>query len=171
MFDGRQKQVTYDDGPPPALPTQSKAAVNKKTGPLSVTNIGLKYEGGKLYLVFDASLSLGPISLSLLGFGLGIKLDKSIFETPELDATLSGLAAGLNKPPLTLDGMFKVVDQKTYSGGVIVSIIPYGILAYGSYGSYTSYNDFKSFFIYGELEGPLVELGFATIDGVKLGFG
>ena len=64
--------------------------------------------------------------------------------------------------------MFKIVDQHTYSGGVIISIIPYGVLAYGSYGSY---NTFKSFFIYGEMEGPLVELGYATIDGVKLGFG
>ena len=122
-----------------------------------------------LYFVFDASLSLGPISLGLLGFGLRIKLDGSIFKNPQLDGTLSGLAAGLNKPPLSLDGMFKVVlKTETYSGGVIVSIIPYGVLAYGSYGSY---NKFESFFIYGELEGPLVELGFATIDGVKLGFG
>jgi hypothetical protein len=133
-----------------------------------VTNIGLKFEGGKLYLVFDASLSLGPISLGLLGFGLGIKLDANIFKNPKLDVTLSGLAAGLNKPPLSLDGMFKVVDHQTYSGGVIVGMAPYGVLAYGSYGSY---NTFKTFFIFGELEGPLVELEFATIDGVKLGFG
>ena len=96
MFDGKQKKVTHDDGPPPALPTQSKAAVNKTAGPLSVTNIGLKYEDGELYLVFDALLSLGPISLDLLGFGLGVKLDESIFKKPQLDVTLSGLAAGLN---------------------------------------------------------------------------
>ena len=133
-----------------------------------MANIGLRYEGGKLYLVFDASLSLGPISLSLLGFGLGIELGGSMFKNPQLDVTLSGLAAGLNKPPLTLDGMFKVVDHQTYSGGVIVGYAPYGVLAYGSYGSF---KNFKTFFIFGELEGPLVELEFATIDGVKLGFG
>ena len=57
------------------------------------------------------------------------------------------LAAGLNKPRLSLDGMFKVVPKtETYSEGVIVSIIPYGVLAYGSYGSC---NKFESFFIYG----------------------
>ena len=43
-----------------------------------------------LYFVFDASLSLGPISLGLLGFGFRIKLDGSIFKNPQLDVTLSG---------------------------------------------------------------------------------
>jgi hypothetical protein len=144
-------------------------------------------------VVLDATLSLGPISLSLLGFGFGVHLDSSLFHDPKVEVELSGLAAGLNKPPLSLDGLFKVVKPKPppegvaagmnnqplflddlsnedviYSGGVVISIVPYGILAFGSYGVIKGY---KTFFIFGQLEGPLVELGFATINGVKLGFG
>jgi hypothetical protein len=160
----------------PDSPSQSSAAVNKKTGPLSITSIGLQYQGGILSAVLDASLSLGPISLSVLGFKIGFKLDdliKGSSFVPKVD--LEGLAGGLNKPPLSLDGMFKHIKKDgvdLYSGGVIISVVPYGILAFASYG--TIYQDgvsFKTFFIYGELEGPLVELGFATINGVKLGFG
>jgi hypothetical protein len=156
---------------------QSGAAVDKKSGPLSITSIGLQYEGGVLFAVLDASLMLGPISMSVLGFKIGFKLDDlikgSIFE-PKVE--LEGLAAGLNKPPLSINGMFKHVKKSgvdLYSGGVIVSVVPYGVLAFGTYGTITQPDgsSYKTFFIYGELEGPLVELGFATINGVKLGFG
>jgi hypothetical protein len=154
-------------------------------------NIGLQYDHGTLFVVLDASLSLGPISLGLLGFGFGVHLDSSLFNDPKVEVKLSGLAAGLNKPPLSLDGLFRVVkpnpppggvaaetnpslddlskeEDVIYSGGVVISIIPYGILAFGSYGIIQGH---KTFFIFGQLEGPLVELGFATINGVKLGFG
>lgn len=157
----------------PSTPTQSKTAVNKTIGPLSVSNIGLQYEKGMLSVLLDASLSLGPISLAVLGFKIGVNV-ADLFKdltSLHLGVDFSGLAAGLDKPPLILAGLFTKFTTSggvIYSGGVVVSIKPYGVLAFGSYGSF---KDFDTLFIFGQLEGPLVELGFATIDGVKLGFG
>ena len=152
-------------------PESPKAATPKKIGPLSITNVGLQYMNGSLFIMFDAALSLGPISLALLGFGLGIGINSELFTNPQITPKLSGLAAELNSPPLLLEGAFEKLTYEgnaMYSGGVEIKLTPYGLLAFGSYEKSENSN---TFFVFGELNGPFVELEFAYINGVSLGFG
>lgn len=158
----------------------SKAAVHKVVGPLSLSNIGLQYNSkdNKLFIVLDATLALGPISLSLLGFGLGAKLSADFFTHFNLDnfgLELHGLAVALDQPPMLLAGLFEDLSTPTmelFTGGVAVSMKQYSFLAFGSYGVIEDQSKkYKTFFFFAQLQGPLIELEFATINGVTLGFG
>jgi len=156
----------------------SKAAVHKVVGPLSLSNIGLQFKDGKFFVIFDATLALGPISFSLLGFGLGAKLSADFFTHPDISnfsLELHGLAAALDKPPLLLAGLFEDLStpaMELFAGGVAVSIKAYSFLAFGSYGVIEDQSkQYKTFFFFAQLHGPLIELEFATINGVTVGFG
>ena len=167
------------DSPDSSAGGMSKAAVHKTIGPLSVSNIGLQYKDSNIIIILDATLTLGPIGLSLLGFGLGVKFTSSLFTSPKLpdfSLYLRGLAAALDKPPILLDGLFEDLSTPTmelFAGGIAVTIKAYSFLALGSYGVVTdpSRGKFKTFFVFAQLHGPLVELEFATINSVSLGFG
>jgi hypothetical protein len=174
-----------DDPSDPSSKTQdalpggvSKAAVHKVIGPLSISNIGLQYKNGKLFIVLDAAVSLGPISLGLLGLGLGTELSADVFthfNVSNFHLEFHGLDVGLNKPPVLLAGLFEDLstpDMELFTGGVAVSINAYSFLACGSYGVIKEPSkSYNTFFFFAELHGPLVELEFATINGVSLGFG
>jgi hypothetical protein len=156
----------------------SKASVHKSVGPLSVSNIGLQYKDKKLFIVLDATLALGPISLSLLGFGIGAELSSDLFtnfKIPNISIELRGLAAALDKPPMLLAGLFEDMSTPTmelFAGGITVNVKAYSFLAFGSYGIIHDHSkEYKTFFFFAQLSGPLVELEFATINGVTLGFG
>ena len=157
----------------------SKAAVHKTIGPLSVSNIGLQFKDSYITIILDATLTLGPIGLSLLGFGLGVKFTSKIFTNPELSdfsPHLRGLAVALDKPPIILAGLFEDLSKgetELFAGGIAISMKEYSFLALGSYGVVNdpSKGKFKTFFFFAQLHGPLVELEFATINGVSLGFG
>lgn len=113
---------------------------------------------------------------------------------------LHGLALGFDKPPITLAGMFEhdVIPLAgggsidSYMGGVGVGFPPYTLVAVGQYSSVTEKDgsEYKSVFIFAKLDGrelalaptkiyenilivllALVTLEFATISGVRLGFG
>ncbi len=142
----------------------------------------------------DATLAMGPISLSLLGFEIGIpikdiQLDKLSSMTAQALATfidnikvdLHGMAMSFNKPPLLIAGVFEhgtsEVAGRTseyYRGGIGVSFPPYVFVAVGSYDIVTdtmTKKTYKSIFVFAKLDGPLVTLEFATISNVRLGFG
>ncbi|KAK4223239.1 hypothetical protein QBC38DRAFT_517353 [Podospora fimiseda] len=52
----------------------SSAPLKKTIGPLSISNIGLKYADQQLHITLDATLELGPLAFSLLGFSLNLML-------------------------------------------------------------------------------------------------
>ena len=157
----------------------SKAAVHKTIGPLSLSNIGLQYKDLTIIITLDASLTLGPIGVELLGFGLGLRLTSTIFSSPKLpdfSFQLRGLGAALDKPPIILAGLFEDLSNgqtELFAGGIAISMKEYSFLALGSYGVVIdpSGGKFKTFFLFAQLQGPLVELEFASINGVSLGFG
>ncbi|KAK2459388.1 hypothetical protein APHAL10511_008593 [Amanita phalloides] len=156
----------------------SKAAVHKIFGPLSLSNIGLQYKDSKITIVLDATLTLGPIGLTLLGFGLGLKLSSTLFsdfKPADLSLQLQGFGAASDKPPILLAGLLEHITadhMDLYAGGIAVNFKAYSFLALASYGPVTyGSEEFKTFFLFAQLSGPLVELEFATINGVSLGFG
>jgi hypothetical protein len=132
--------------------------------------------------------------MSLLGFGVGvpiseIKLDKlssltgAVLEKfiEDIQWQLHGLGLSFDKPPLLIAGVFEhntvVLNGKSiesYRGGVGISFPPYVFVAVGEYSIVTdtkSGASYKSIFIFAKLDGPIIELEFATISGVRLGFG
>ncbi|KAK6860469.1 hypothetical protein PG995_004105 [Apiospora arundinis] len=155
----------------------AQAPFKKKAGPLSIKNVGLKYKNKKLVIMFDATLAMGPVGFSLLGFSLEAEFE-TLDKLPKIDAKVEGLAAAFDKPPLTIAGIIRHgntggVDY--YAGGLIVGFVPWQLQAAGFYGMVTPKDHpekpFRSIFVFAKLDGPLITLEFAEISGVCGGFG
>lgn len=181
-------------------PTPTMAPLQVTMGPITIANIGVQFSKDSssrdvISFHFDATLQVGPIGFGVLGLHIDLTFDAGItvenllrLEGITPGAHIDGLAADFDSPPLTVAGLLEKSDD-IYKGGVVVSLEPYSFLAVGSYGEMEEESDgsvypvglapagktkvatFKSFFIFGELEGPIVDLGFLEVLGVKLGFG
>ncbi|OCT52851.1 hypothetical protein CLCR_09415 [Cladophialophora carrionii] len=132
---------------PPPDPSGSekgtKAPYQAKLGPLSVSNIGLWFKDGMIGINLDATLLMGPIGLSLLGFSIGVPFSgKHSLDNPpsmsEVQWGLKGLIVALDRPPLTVAGGFMrdTSDPKVpimYTGGLVVTFKPWSLEAMGAY--------------------------------------
>lgn len=168
----------------PAKPQPTKGATTSNAGPLTISALGLEYKESRLIVSIDATLKLGPISFSVIGFEIKLELSKvrlsdlsKIVTDHLVEVSLKGIGVGIQQGPLTLKGAF-IHDQtsvaETYSGGVAVGFKVWQVLAIGQYQIRHAVGEkepFRAVFVYGKLDGPLVELEFATISGVRLGFG
>ncbi|KAK6338299.1 hypothetical protein TWF730_002363 [Orbilia blumenaviensis] len=157
----------------------SKTPYKKTIGPLSIENIGFQYANQTLSVLMDASLKLGPITFDLLGFSIGVSLSSpNTLQNlvTSLSFTLAGLAVSFQDPPLDVAGAFirgKDVSPITdlFGGGIVAAFEPWKFAAAGFYGEFTGPPTVKSIFVFAELDGPLITLEFATISGVRAGFG
>ena len=146
-------------------------------GPISISNIGLKYKDNTLYVLIDASFVLGPVGFTFVSAAIEINLEgKTIQQLTgrNVSFSLAGLDIAFDRPPLQLAGSFRYgKDAKTiyYAGGVVVGFDPYQFRAAGMYGEVSQQDDFKTAFVFAKLEGPLVTLAFAEISGITGGFG
>jgi hypothetical protein len=136
-----------------------------------------------LFLIVDATVLLGPIQFTLMGFAIGfpLKLDPprklsfnhlSDLEISDFRIELAGLDVYFNAPPVLIAGFFehkKDNVKESFRGGLTVGIKAYVVMAVGAY-EHTFDPDFKSVFLFGRLDGPLLTLEFAEISGVELGF-
>ncbi|KAL8832469.1 MAG: hypothetical protein Q9191_000239 [Dirinaria sp. TL-2023a] len=156
----------------------TKAPLSRSIGPLTIHNIGLQTKNGYLYMLLDATVALGPIQLTVTGFGVGMPLSR--FNLNELknlvitdfDIALSGMSVYFNSPPVLISGVFQIDSTpayEAYKGGLAISIDPYSLLAVGEY-QHTYSSDLKSVFIFGRFDGPLLTLEFAEISGVEVGY-
>lgn len=164
--------VNQSTGPKSTGPT-STAPFSKTIGPLTVSAIGLKYEGGNLSLTLDAKITLGAAVGTLKGFGIRFPMqDVYTFDVSNVKLLIEGVGLEMNKSPVILAGML-VHDQTSYSGGVIIEVEPYTFLAAGYYGVIVNSKgeNVKSVFVYAELDGPIAEVEFASLSGLTGGFG
>ncbi|KAF5590580.1 uncharacterized protein FSUBG_10796 [Fusarium subglutinans] len=167
----RRTEEEMDDGGPSA-----QAPFKKDTGPIAISNVGLRYKAKTLSIVFDATFQLGPIGFSLLGFTLNTQF-KSLDELPTISVNIDGLAASFERRPLTIAGIIVHGNDGAmdyYAGGLIIGFRPYQFQAAGFYGVITlanSSNSFQSVFVFAKLNGPLMTLAFAEISGICGGFG
>ena len=191
----QQKQIVRrdkaNDSPNTDEPVKKGAIDSKPTKILTVQNVGLKYTDGVLWIQLDATVTLGPISFSVIGFGVGFDVAslqgngglhfstdsasdviKKLLASVRLE--LSGAALSFIQPPLTLAGVFVHNNSNgddSYAGGIAVGIPPYLLMAVGEYHEITGPPSYKSVFIFAKLDGPLISLELATIEGIRLGFG
>ncbi|VUC24972.1 unnamed protein product [Clonostachys rosea] len=155
----------------------SMAAMKKTVGPISLANIGLKYENKKLSVLLDASFLLGPVGFTFIEARISIDLGKNIlkdFTITDVSFGLSGLAVAFDQPPVRLGGIFVYKDTediKYFAGGIVVGIDPYQFIAAGMYGHVKKPTEYDTAFVFAKLEGPLVTLEFAEISGITGGFG
>lgn len=155
--------------------SSAHAPFKKMAGPLSFSNIGLKYLEKKLCIMFDATFELGPLGFSLIGLSINLAIT-TLDKAPVPSASIEGLSAAFDKPPLTIAGIIRHQTTGTldyYAGGLIIGFVPYQFEAAGFYGkaSPVGVQEFTSVFIFARLDGPLVTLEFAEISGVTGGFG
>ncbi|KAI9689316.1 MAG: hypothetical protein M1822_009966 [Bathelium mastoideum] len=174
----------------------------KKFGPLAVQNLGFNYGNDVLSIKVDAQIVLGPITFEMLGFSLNMDFNSenpsqmteggtikkwSWQNLPTPKVSLSGLAIGYNKAPITVDGLLLYVDtdkMKMYAGAIAAGFNPWEFSAVGCYGMVDKSgnpmnpddlnamaNAFKTVFLFCVLHGPLVTLAFAEISAVSAGFG
>lgn len=54
------------------------APMQKKIGPLSISNIRLQYKNGHLLILPAAAFQMGPLAFNLLGFGLDLDFTRPV---------------------------------------------------------------------------------------------
>ncbi|KAE8347698.1 hypothetical protein BDV24DRAFT_157174 [Aspergillus arachidicola] len=159
----------------------------KTMGALSIKNIGLRYSTGIygdqsiLSIRLDASLMVGPIEFSLIGFSIDFDFaeeSSSLHKLPTVGFSLEGLQAVFDRPPVQIGGMLQVgkeADREYYQGGLIISYIPWNFQAAGYWGKARKKPDdddyFETVFVYCILHGPLITFQFVSIEGICGGFG
>jgi hypothetical protein len=158
---------------------------------LSINGITLQFKQGSLYMDVDGTMVLGPIQGSVIGFEVVLNISQiklnDLSKIP-ISFGIHGLGVSVDESPLEIAGGF-IHDQvpansssappgsssgmiDRYMGGVSIGFEEWEFTAVGAYEVITSgTNSYKSVFVYAKLNGPLFTLAFATVSGVRAGFG
>ncbi|KAJ4410667.1 hypothetical protein N0V85_003924 [Neurospora sp. IMI 360204] len=181
------------DPPPDPEPTgadagggTTKAPMNKSIGPFSIANVGIRFSNSKLSVCLDAEVAIGPVAMAMQGFSIDLDFGhghdlQHKFPTvgDGIIISLQGLSVAYDRPPLSIAGVLRIEHVPTtggtfYAGGVEISFEQWQFLAAGGYGDLTdplTHKPFKTAFVFAQLDGPLITLEFATIQGITGGFG
>ena len=160
--------------------TVNWTTIQKTFGPLFVNKIGIA-QGPPISVAFDATITIGPLQVSLTDFTLQISYSSSTFD---ISLSLGGLGISFSEGDLTIAGDFAKITPpsnpsyvKEFTGGVVITFADLTITAAGSYAEV--YNDpddptqgtYSSFFIFGLLDAPLGGPPIAYVTGLSAGFG
>jgi hypothetical protein len=158
----------------PANPPAATSPVARSSKGLSIRNIGFQVkDGATLVMTLDAVATLGPLEFALLGFAIGVDLQKlNPRDLLSLRPTfsLAGMSAGYSKPPTTLAGMFIQDKPLHYQGAIELGVGKWTFLAGGAYGRMAP-GGFESAFVLAVLRGPIMTIGFAEVCDIVGGFG
>jgi len=142
----------------------TKGDSNTQAGALTVSALTFQYKNGSLFVGVDATLLLGPLAFSVIGFTIEIAMGDPNFRLNNLTnvpihVSIHGLDAKVDKEPLTIAGAF-VHDTtvgtaagtsiESYRGGVAVGFKAWKVLAVGEYAVVTTLSDgsqYKSIFV------------------------
>jgi hypothetical protein len=141
-------------------------SIQKAVGPLYFDKVGVSYDEGELWLLLNANLDMGGLTLLLDGLALSSPLD-------EFDPTfhLQGLGLDYNKPPVEIGGMFarsEVGGHEEYTGSVVVKT---ETMCLSAMGAYAEMDGHPSMFIYMTLDEPLGGPPFFFVTGLAGGVG
>ncbi len=161
-----------DTAPAPTASTNSIRWFNvqKKLGPIYFEKVGMQYQDSQLSFLLSASLTLGPLSVSLNGLGATTALHPihpSFF--------LNGLAIEYKSDALEIGGaLLKNPSPPAnvnfeYDGAAIIKTEALTLSALGSYAELKTGD--PSLFIYAVLDYPLGGPAFFFVTGLAAGFG
>jgi hypothetical protein len=171
--------------------TPTKGNLDVQLPFLSINGITLQFKQGSLYLDVDGTMVLGPIQGSVIGFEVVLNISainlNDLSKIP-ISFGIHGLGVSVDESPLEIAGVFihdqvPVTSSTTtpgaptamadrYMGGVSIGFEEWEFTAIGAYEVITSgSSSYKSVFVYAKLNGPLFTLAFATVSGVRAGFG
>ena len=116
----------------------------------------------------DATIALGPLSITMNGFSFGSPL--TAFK-PSFN--LSGLGLSYSKPPLTVAGEFVNLSPPgapgvQFEGGLVIGTGDFTVHAFGYYGNESGFN---SMFIFGDIAYDFGGPPAFFVTGLALGFG
>ncbi|EGF89407.1 transcriptional activator SRCAP-like protein [Asticcacaulis biprosthecium C19] len=149
--------------------------IQRSFGPVSISRIGVSYRAAdqSLWFELDATLAIGPLSVSLDGLGIGSPL-----KTFKPESSLGGLGVSYIKAPLEIaGGLVNLAPGASYyefDGGITVGAKQLTLQAVGYYGDKPippAITGFPSLFAFGDLSYPFGGPPAFFLTGVALGFG
>lgn len=153
----------------------SSGEIDKVFGPVRFRSAGLSYKDGRLFVSFDAILTVGPVQLALFGLGIGLSPQFTV------SYALRGAGVVLDKPPLKISGMLERRTGSEVAPGLKEQItgliaVETGFFALQAMGSYAkSLDGWSSMFMFGEIaatgERGLFGPPPFTVVAISLGFG
>ena len=148
---------------PPTAPGLWKD-VGKTLGPIALRRVGVAWADGRAWLLADAGLAAGGLTIDLQGLGIGFELTELSVPLP----ALHGLAVGLEAGPVTIAGGLVHTDDD-YVGELLVEIEELQIVALGAW---STVDGDPSLFVFAMINNPpLGGPGFFFVTGLALGFG
>ena len=138
--------------------------VQKTLGPVSFQKVGVRYEEERLWILMNASLSGGGLTIEMFGLGVGSPLT-----TFEPKFTIEGLGITFAEGPVELSGaLFGKLEPLEFTGALRLKIKQ---LQIGALGAYCEVEDHPSFFLYALLDFPIGGPPFFFVTGISAGFG
>ncbi|HJD84354.1 DUF6603 domain-containing protein [Kitasatospora aureofaciens] len=147
-------------------------------GPVRFSHAALGYAHGQLFIAFDATMAIGPLTIELLGLGLGVDKDWNV------GPVLRGASLALERPgppKVVISGAFTRLDlgpDYELAFGAAGKIELLDLFAMQLTGSWAKHKDgWDSIFAYAEfvagktMVNGLFSIGPVTFTGVVLGFG
>ncbi|MCD9145393.1 DUF6603 domain-containing protein [Streptomyces albireticuli] len=156
--------------PPPADRGGLWVDVGRAFGPVQIQRIGLSYDHGKLWFMFDGSLGAAGLDIAVQGLGLGFDLGGDpLLPEPRLD----GLLVSFERPPLRVGGGLITRRQPGYDlmvqGQLAIEMPTFGVTAVGAYQRKTG--GATSMFVFGRATAAFGGPPPFRVTGVALGFG
>ncbi|UQI44826.1 hypothetical protein M1P56_10930 [Streptomyces sp. HU2014] len=144
--------------------------VGRAFGPVQIQRIGLSYDRGRLWFMFDGSLGAAGLDIAVQGLGLGFDLDGDpLLPEPRLD----GLLVSFERPPLRVGGGLITRKQPGYDlmvqGQLAIEMPTFGVTAVGAYQRKT--DGTPSMFVFGRATAAFGGPPPFRVTGVALGFG
>jgi hypothetical protein len=143
-------------------------SIQKQIGPVFIESIGVSYESQILSCSLNASVAVGPLSMSLdgLSFGSSLTAFKPTFN-------LHGLGVSYSEPPLTIAGELVNLAPTgaqyiQLEGGLMISTGEFTVAVFGYYGDESGFN---SMFIFGDIAYDFGGPPAFFVTGLALGFG
>jgi len=146
-----------------ASPNVKWININKSFGILSFKRLGAGYFEERIHILLDASLETSPVSLSLIGFGIGVNLSN----LADISFNLDGMGLGFQSGAVVMKGEFlksNTNNTEEYTGRVSIKVNDISLFAVGSYSG-------DSIFVYALLGIPLGGPPVFFITGLAAGFG
>lgn len=169
---------TGEIGTPPGIRSDDMEpqwfSIQKALGPVNLERVGVKFAEEKLWVLLDASLSLGALSVGLSG----LSVSSDIWPlSPEFH--LDGLALDYRSGALEIGGTFlrRTVtldgdEVETYDGlAVLKAKLGGKALSLSAIGGYAQVQGQPSLFLYAVLGMPIGGPPFFFVEGLAAGFG